>query len=437
VKIINLKSENFKRLVAVDITPTGNMVEITGRNGQGKSSVLDSIWAALGGLDAAPQKPIRKGESESRITLTLGADKPELLVTRTFRLDKTSRLTVQNADGVRFPSPQAVLDNLLGAMSVDPLAFDRMTARQQYDTLRTLVPGIDFDEIDRQTKADYDERTRINRSAKEARAAAAQLVVDTVLANGEIIDEATLTARLEEAGKINANIELRKANRARMRSEATMAKDAANRYRTDVERLRQQADELEKCAAQSIETASRIAQKLEAAGELPEPIDTHALVAEIDIARKKNDIVRSQKVREKKRRALLDQATSAELEASALTKVMDMREEKKRGAVQKANLPVSGIAFGDNEIMLGGVPWMQASDAERLTASISIAMAMNPTLRIVRVRDGSLLDEDSMKVLSDMAEKNDVQVWIERVDSSGRVGIVLEDGEVKNDIPEL
>jgi len=54
-------------------------------------------------------------------------------------------------------------------------------------------------------------------------------------------------------------------------------------------------------------------------------------------------------------------------------------------------------------------------------------------LRIVRVRDGSLLDEDSMKVLSDMAEKNDVQVWIERVDSSGRVGIVLEDGEVKND----
>jgi len=44
MKIISLVAENVKKLVAVEIKPDGNLVEITGKNGQGKTSVLDSIW---------------------------------------------------------------------------------------------------------------------------------------------------------------------------------------------------------------------------------------------------------------------------------------------------------------------------------------------------------------------------------------------------------
>lgn len=42
--IISLTVENIKKIKAVTIRPTGNVVEITGRNGQGKSTVLDAIW---------------------------------------------------------------------------------------------------------------------------------------------------------------------------------------------------------------------------------------------------------------------------------------------------------------------------------------------------------------------------------------------------------
>ncbi len=69
--------------------------------------------------------------------------------------------------------------------------------------------------------------------------------------------------------------------------------------------------------------------------------------------------------------------------------------------------------------------------AEKLRASVSIAMAMNPKLRVIRVRDGSLLDEDGLRLLAEMADKSDYQIWIERVDSSGKVGFVLEDGHLK------
>ena len=61
VKIVNLEAENVKRIKAVQIVPaeTGLTV-IGGNNGQGKTSVLDSIAWALGGekyRPAAAQRP--------------------------------------------------------------------------------------------------------------------------------------------------------------------------------------------------------------------------------------------------------------------------------------------------------------------------------------------------------------------------------------------
>lgn len=81
--------------------------------------------------------------------------------------------------------------------------------------------------------------------------------------------------------------------------------------------------------------------------------------------------------------------------------------------------------------MLNGVPFNQGSDAEQLRASLGIAMALNPKLKVIRVRDGSLLDDDSMKIVEQMADKNNFQIFIERVDSSGKVGIVMENGLVR------
>ncbi len=57
MKIVQLQAENVKRLKAVEISPEGHIVEITGRNGQGKSSVLDAIWWALAAPEPRPTAP--------------------------------------------------------------------------------------------------------------------------------------------------------------------------------------------------------------------------------------------------------------------------------------------------------------------------------------------------------------------------------------------
>ncbi len=170
MRIVNLVAENIKRIVAIDISPTSNMVTISGRNGSGKTSILDSIWWALAGTSHIQPAPIRKNATTARIRLDLG----EIVVTRTFRkADEgrvTTAITVTTADGARYQSPQGMLDKLLGELSFDPLAFTRMSPAEQVETLRRFVPGVDFDAIDAAAKADYERRTDVNRQAKSLRA---------------------------------------------------------------------------------------------------------------------------------------------------------------------------------------------------------------------------------------------------------------------------
>ena len=62
--------------------------------------------------------------------------------------------------------------------------------------------------------------------------------------------------------------------------------------------------------------------------------------------------------------------------------------------------------------------------------SVAMAMALNPEVRVIRITDGSLLDSENLRVIGEMASAGDFQVWVERVDESGKVGITIEDGEV-------
>src|ERR1017187_8482228 len=95
MKIIRLTAENVKKIKVVDITPTGDLIQVTGKNGSGKSSVLDSIWWALGGEKNIQDVPIRTGTESARVRLDLG----DMVVERVFRACGTTSITVRNKAG--------------------------------------------------------------------------------------------------------------------------------------------------------------------------------------------------------------------------------------------------------------------------------------------------------------------------------------------------
>jgi DNA repair exonuclease SbcCD ATPase subunit len=425
MKIIELQAENVKRLRAVTITPEGNIVEISGRNGQGKSSVLDAIWWALSGTSNIQAKPIRKGQEEARISVDLG----ELKVIRTFRQREdgshTTNLIVENGEGARYQSPQRMLDGLLGALTFDPLAFTRMDGKAQLETLKRFVPGVDFAAIEKASKADFDRRTEVNRTIRSLRSQAVSIEVpaDTP---AERIDDAALVAKIQEAGEFNTELERRRNRREQAERTLSAYLTTAENHRLQAATLRRQADESDEMAAADEAQAEDLRKKLAEADALPEPIDTLDLRQRIADAGRINAAVAQREQRER----IEAQVQTAEAEAAALTKAIEDRATQKREAIAKADLPVPGIGFGDDEILLNEVPFDQASSAEQLRASVAIAIAANPKLRVIRVQDGSLLDEDAMRILAEMAQAADYQVWIEVVQSGRSAAIVIEDGAV-------
>lgn len=431
MKIIELRAENVKRLKVVEIRPSGALVEISGRNGQGKSSVLDAIWWALAGAGNVQKAPIRKGTTEARIRVDLG----EIKVTRTFKKsdDKaefTTSIVVENELGARFPSPQKMLDGLLGQLSFDPLAFARMDAKAQFDALKSFVPGVDFAAIEQANKADFDTRTAVNRRVKELTTQFLAIKIPTD-APAERIDDAEIVAQLERAGQHNAEIERRKARREQAAANITTAEATAERDRSRAAELRSQAEYMEKQAADQDQHVADLRAKLDGAEPLPAPIDTAEIRQRIGAARATNEAFDAKARAEADRDRIAAEGKQAEAQAAALTAAIERRNAEKAAAIAAAEMPIKGIAFGDGEILLDDVPFDQASDAERLRTSIAIAIAANPKLRVIRVRDGSLLDTEAMKLLAEMAEANDMQVWIETVGDAGKVGFILEDGMIR------
>lgn len=466
MKISKLSINNFMRISAIEIAPNSDLVRIVGRNAQGKSSILQALWAALAGKDACPAVPIRSGQERAKIRLDLG----ELIITRTFSRSKdksadeyTTAITVESGDGARYPSPQKMLDALIGSLSFDPLAFARMRPREQFDALRQFVPTVDFDAIEKANLSDRERRTELNRLAQQERGAA----LATTVPEGtpaELVDEDAIVAELARAGEHNSDVEKRRQNReavsrrieaAQQRiasldadietaAQAIRARDGAriaqleeqiaalqrqvvdaqaameNAIEREAARLREGAEEAQK-------TASELSEKLAAAGELPAPIDTAAVARQLEEARTINVNVRRAQDRARHERL----AEDLEKRSEALTEAIEARNAQKRAAIAAAKMPVDGIGFGDGIVLLNGVPFEQGSDAEQLRASVAIAMALNPKLRVIRVRDGSLLDENSLKILEQMCADQDFQCWIEIVDSDGKTGFVIEDGQLK------
>ena len=416
--ITEFRATNFMKLSAVSIRPDRSVVRITGRNEQGKTSVLNGLWVALAGAAVAGPVPIRQGEEEAEIRVNLGAigypsGGEDLKVRRTFKMKDdgrvTTSVTVEGKQG-RLQSPQAVLDALVGALSFDPLAFTRMKAADQFNTLRSLVPGVDFDAIKEANDKDTAERTVVNRRAKELRAQAEGIVLPPGTIP-KMVDVAALEQKLGDAATHNSAVLASKAQR-----DAAAEKIAA--LTAQIAALCDERDDLQ--------------ERLSAAKPLPDLIDVADVQAKLAAARAGNRIVdlNSQRAR------LEAEAAGNEEKSTALTKALSDREEAKRAAIAKAKMPVEGLGFGDDCITLDGLPFEQASSARQLRTAVMIATASNPRLRVIRIKDGGLLDDDAFKWLGEFCEEQDMQCWIESVDSTGTVGFVLEDGHLKGDEPE-
>ena len=406
------------------------MVVIGGQNDAGKSSCLDAIEMALAGKRSHPAEPLRKGAKSGRVVLDLG----DIVVTRTFTKSDTA-LVVESKAGKQFSGPQAMLDKLYGDLTFDPLAFERQEAKAQAETLRRLV-GLDFSDLDKLREKLYADRTLENKTLAMLQASLAGMERWEDAPEAEVSVQA-LSAELEASEKLakEGQEAERQASSAGHRAAAALA--VAQGAEQEVERLESQLAAARRrhaeaqLVASSAEPAHRQAQEasaeaVEAGKAVPDTAPLHNKLAE---AEGLNEKFRSNARYEAQEQALSEQRRSCD----DLTHQIESVDEEKGRRLASAKYPVEGLSMSeDGDVLFAGIPFTQASTSDRIRVSVAMGLALNPKLKILLVRDGSLIGEKKLQVIEEMVKEAGAQLWLEMMqeESSGRTTVFIEDGMV-------
>lgn len=412
MKILNLKVENVKKIKVVEIAPNGNLVVVGGNNAQGKSSVLDSIWMAIGGKAASPDRPIRDGAQTGHIELEMDED---FVVRRNFFGDGTTTLEILNKLGAKYPTPQTILNGFCNKFSFDPLAFQSYDKKKQVEIVKNLA-GVDTTQLEKEIKEKIEDRQFLKRDIDRLDKENEGKNYDISFAPQKV-DTVAIQAQCQQA------LETEK-TRSHYTQQAHIHRFNAEQAEKKIEEYTRAIETLKANIVQYRQTAAEIDAKLAC---LPPPVDIVLLNASMEKATLHNAECDNWLERKKKWDFMIQQKVQLE----ALEKEIANKEAEKKQIIASAKLPISGLSFTEDGLLFNGVPFEQCSSAERLKVSTAMGIALNPRLRVLLIRDGSLLDESNLRIVAEMAAKHDAQVWIERVGDGEECSVVMEDGLIK------
>lgn len=425
-RIISLETENIKKVKAVSITANPHMNIISGKNGNGKSSTLDSIEMALGGGRAIPDMPVRAGESTARIVLKT----EDLTITRHWTDKEKNYLKVEAKELGKIQNAQGLLDNLVGNLSFDPLEFSTMEPKKRVEILKNIT-GLDFSALDKEYKEKFSERTVKKKEVDTLAVTVGNFKVHELEAPKISLEEAKKQkAEIETANKLFENRMIYEIPaKKREISESEYRISSLNKIIADAQKVidqnKKMISDTEKTLASQIQELSQLESEI----NLKEKISTE----EVDKTIEAHRAYESSLGMAKQRDAVIKNRDNAQLEWDKLNNRLEEILKEKQDQLSKAEMPIKGLSFADNDILFNEIPFIQLSTSEQIQVSMSIAMALSPKLRIIIIKNGSLMDAEAIQKVEKMAIEKDFQVWIEKVaDGPEANTFYIHDGELVN-----
>lgn len=434
MKVSKIKIKNILGITDYEVSP-GVFTEIKGRNGSGKTSLLEGIKSALsGGHDATL---LHSGADVGEIVLVLD-DGSEITKKVT---ESKSETKIRDLDGKLISSPSKALKDLSDALSVNPVEFLTAPKKDRVSALFEAMPidvplkrlfeicGFEapknmsaIDSIAYMSKEIYDSRTGTNRASKEKKATANQLLENLPTASNPILDTAELRQKLEEITNIKNNEIIRIGDKLNSFKAATneniqQIKDMNAKL---IENLKNQINDIEQQQREQIEAENAKFAEIEKKAQLQrEKTNVDFVTNSSSIREKLDNAEQTQKDAAKAENArqmvdqMFEESAELDLESEKMTKAIKELEELKNDLLSK--LPIPGLEVIEGEIYRDGIQFDRLNEAQRVQIAVEIAKLRSGKIGLICVDGIERLDENTYQAFKKSAIETGLQFVVTRV----------------------
>lgn len=448
MKIKKIKVKNFKSISENEINLNGCSAIVTAGNNKGKTTLLRGLIDRI--QSEKPDMIIKKGEKDGFATMELTdgshfewifSEKKEVLSYTTkdnFKVDISKGAALKDIQNRFFPS------------KFDIDIFLASQPKKQVEILQKLV-GIDFTSIDNEYKLAFDERTIANREYERLKAINLTKPIEVSKPNLN-----TLKARkIEISNKIQDELKLIKEKNNEIRKNW---ENENEKLRTEIENFNKiQQDKTNAILNLTKEFNSiqlfsfsdcfdyqkanlkisslPIPENQKTFAKLPEPkfenenINNSELIEiekEIEIANQQNIDYNIFVEKQKQYNDWINFGKAAKENAAKLNEKVKEIETRKKEMISGAKFP-NGFEIIDGEIKVNGFSLQknQISTSRLYIAALQLASMELGEVKSLHF-DCSTLDKNSLKEVIEWAEKEGLQLLIEKPD--------FEAGEIKYEI---
>ncbi|CAL9959012.1 hypothetical protein VPHK250G1_0038 [Vibrio phage K250 g1] len=473
MKLVSVQIKNILGVSALEFNhEAGNVIEISGGNGKGKTSTLEAIKDAFGASSYSTL--IRNGEESGEVVLDFG----DIIVNRKYKAEGAPKTTVK----ARLPgsdkygavgSPAKYIKSLTNASSLDPASLLSAKPKELIDIVLNSMPiyadanrimditGVSHDVsghalnvISEIGKSIFDERTGVNREGKQLQGTIASLretLPEELPSKSELeqqvaeLQDSNLNIH-EEFNAERANVdETAKQQKAEIDEEVTTLRSEIETHDNDIAnnnaRVQSEIDELQLQIEKLKESRYTYEQEIK-----DKKVEVYAKITNLDNKkfniedereRQQSDIDNKVVTKQQENNQQINQLQNSISQCAVIDNTLNnvknyeaqlqqisgksksmgeqikMLNEYKEELCQA--LPIDGLEIKEGSLLLDGVSFETLNTAARLTLVVKLAELNAGDCGVVILDNTEMMDSETYTSFLAEADKTDLTFIVARV----------------------
>lgn len=410
--IASMTIKNLRNVEFLDVHFSKLMNKISWKNWAWKSTLIDAIWFWILWKTymwswTSAELYITQWKEECEINIKIADENRVIHVRR--KVTKAWNVYLEAVDSKADKLSQKELNALLYTICIDPLEFTRKNSKEQFELVKQIT-WCDTSEIDTFINWYLDDRKRANAQLKSSKS-----ILESMWEPEQVerVDVSEAMKQLEEIQDYNKSV---RTTIDRLTSFKNKQIELQQKKERLLAQLKQVDLDIMSCDWM-IKTVMEVPQsdwKLKDESYLKEVIWWADL--QNQQAQKYQDYLKAKEQFEN------DQKTYDDLDAK-----VEAKRKEKDDMIKSAKMPIENMIFTEADwIIVNWIPFSQHSTWQQLIMACKIATFTNPDLKVIVIKDWSLLDDKSVEEISKFAEENEYQVYMEIVNEQAWTIIMRE-----------